>query len=111
MQITFGIGNDAAEPREGEMLGFVFTCPNCHTPVSYQANEDHAVELDKKTFDNFQEAIKRKTDEQQELEAVALTKQNEPVAVARVPMTEDIFSAMLKDIRECDSYDEFLKRI
>jgi hypothetical protein len=103
MQITFGIGNDAAEPKKGELLGFVFTCPSCHTPVSYQANESSAVKLDKRTFENFKQAVK--------LEAAAFTKQSEATAVASKRASEDMFSSMLKDIRECESYDEFLKRI
>jgi hypothetical protein len=103
MQITFGIGNEAAEPTEGELLGFVFTCPNCHTHLSYQANENAAVALDEKTFENFKQAVK--------LEAAAFTKQSEATAVASVPACEDMFSVMLKDIRECESYDDFLKRI
>jgi len=104
MQITFGIGNDAAEPRKGELLGFVFTCPSCHTPVSYQANESAAVELDKKTFDNFQRAVKQKE--------AAFARRSRPAAVAqKMPIGEDMFSNMLRDIKESSSYDDFLKRV
>jgi hypothetical protein len=105
VQITFGLGC-GSEPKSDELLGFVFTCPNCHTPVSYQAKENSAVELDKKTFENFQHATKKKATE---LEAVAFTRQKSHVAGKQT--NEDLFSDMLKDIRESDSYDDFLKRI
>jgi hypothetical protein len=104
MQITFGLGYDS-EPKDGEFLGFVFTCPNCHTPVSYQTREDSAVELDKNAFENFQRAVKKKA----EPEAVAFARQKPPFV--RDLAKEDIFSDMLKDIRESNSYDDFLKRI
>ena len=107
MHLTFGLGNDSAEQKNGELMGFVFTCPNCHTPVSYEAKEDLAIELDKKTFENFQRAMKKKM---REPEGVAFTKHSR-AAVVRKPMNEDMFGSMLKDIRECDSYDDFLKRI
>jgi hypothetical protein len=111
MQLTFGIGNATAEPRKGEFLGFVFSCPNCHTPVSYQANESAAVEMDKKTFENFQRAMARKINEQEQLKGMAFTKRNEPADVAPKYMDESIFSNALKDIRESESYDDFLSRI
>jgi hypothetical protein len=105
MQITFGLGCDSEPKRDGELLGFVFTCPNCHTPVSYQAKEDSAVELDKNTFENFQRAVKKKM----EPEAMAFARRNR--SVARKSIDEDIFDNMLKDIKESDSYDDFLKRV
>ncbi len=111
MQLTFGIGNDAAEPRNGELIGFVFTCPNCRTPVSYQANEAAAVEMDKKTFENFHRAMERKISEQERLKGVAFTGLSTTAAVASKPIDENAFGNMLKDIRECDSYDDFLRRI
>jgi len=111
MQLTFGIGNDSAEPRNGELIGFVFTCPNCRTPVSYQANEPAAVEIDKKTFENFHRAMERKISEQERLKGTAFTRQGTAAAVASKPIDESAFGNMLKDIRECDSYDDFLRRI
>ena len=111
MQLTFGIGNDAAEPKNGELLGFVFTCPNCRTPASYQANGTTAVEMDKKTFENFQRAMERKISEQEKLRDVAFTRQGAIATIDRKPIDESIFSNMLKDIRESDSYDDFLNRI
>jgi hypothetical protein len=111
MQITFGIGNDSAEPRKGEVLGFVFTCPSCRTPVSYQANENSAVELDKKTFENFQRAMERKISEQERLKGLAFARQSSATAIAKEPIDESVFGNMLKDIRESDNYDDFLKRI
>ncbi|MDR1812346.1 MAG: hypothetical protein LBQ87_05935 [Candidatus Fibromonas sp.] len=111
MQLTFGIGNASAEPKNGELLGFVFTCPNCRTPVSYQANEAAAVEIDKKTFENFQRAMERKISEQERLKGTAFTRQGRVAAVAQKPISENMFGSMLKDIRECDSYDDFLRRI
>jgi hypothetical protein len=110
MQLTFGIGNDAAEPKNGELLGFVFTCPNCRTPASYQANETTAVKMDKKTFENFQRAMERKISEHERLRGAAFTRQAVATAAPK-PIDESIFGNMLKDIRECDSYDDFLKRI
>jgi len=104
MQITFGLGCNS-ETKDDELLGFVFTCPNCRTPVSYQAKEDSAVELDKNAFENFQRAMKKKT----EPEAVAFAKKN--LSVARKLTDEDMFDSMLKDIKESDSYDDFLKRV
>lgn len=111
MQLTFGIGNASAEPKNGELLGFVFTCPNCRTPVSYQANEAAAVEIDKKTFENFQRAMERKISEQERLKGTAFTRHGRVAAVAQKPISENMFGSMLKDIRECDSYDDFLRRI
>ena len=111
MQITFGIGNDSATPKKGEVLGFVFTCPNCHTPVSYQANESSAVELDKNAFDNFQRAMERKMSEQERLRGMAFTKQSRATTIAKEPIDENIFGNMLKDIRESKNYDDFLRRI
>ncbi|MDR2732252.1 MAG: hypothetical protein LBB36_03440 [Fibromonadaceae bacterium] len=112
MQITFGISGGSAEPKESELLGFVFTCPSCHTPVSYQAREDAAVELDQKTFENFQRAMERKISEQERLKGAAFSRRRGSVAaVAKKTIDESIFSNMLKDIRESDSYDEFLRRI
>ncbi len=110
MQLTFGIGNEAAKPKKGELLGFVFSCPNCHTPVSYQSNEAAAVEIDKKTFENFQRVMERKISEQ-EAKGVALTRHGAVATAPSRPIDEGIFDNMLKDIRECDNYDEFLKRI
>jgi hypothetical protein len=107
MHITFGLGNGSGNSKNNELLGFVFTCPNCRTPVSYQAKEDYAVELDKKTFESFQRAMKKRMSEPG---GVALTRQKR-TAVAQKPIDEDIFSDMLKDIRESDSYDDFLRRI
>jgi len=104
MQITFGLGCES-EPKDGELLGFVFTCPNCRTPVSYQAKEDAAVELDKNAFENFQRAVRKKA----EPEAMAFARRNRPAA--RRAMENDIFDNMLKDIQESDNYDDFLKRI
>ncbi|MDR2555006.1 MAG: hypothetical protein LBC64_06210 [Fibromonadaceae bacterium] len=104
MQITFGLGCNS-ESKDGELLGFVFTCPNCRTPVSYQAKEDSAVELDKNAFENLQRAVKKKT----EPEAVAFARRNRPAA--RKLMDGDMFDSMLKDIKESDNYDDFLKRI
>jgi hypothetical protein len=111
MQLTFGIGNDSAKPKKGELLGFVFSCPNCHTPVSYQSNEAAAVEIDKKTFENFQRAMERKISEQERPKGVAFTRQGGIATAPSKPIDESIFGNMLKDIRECDSYDDFLKRI
>jgi hypothetical protein len=111
MQITFGIGNDSATPRKGEVLGFVFTCPNCHTPVSYQANENSAVELDKKTFENFQRAMERRMSEQERLRGMAFSRQSHITTIAKEPIEESVFGNMLKDIRESDNYDDFLRRI
>ncbi|MDR2594183.1 MAG: hypothetical protein LBC87_05370 [Fibromonadaceae bacterium] len=111
MQITFGIGNDSATPRKGEVLGFVFTCPSCHTPVSYQANENSAVELDKKSFENFQRAMERKMSEQERLRGMAFTRQGRPTTIAKEQIDESVFGNMLKDIRESDNYDDFLRRI
>jgi hypothetical protein len=110
MQITFGLGNDSSDSKGGDFLGFVFTCPNCRTPVSYQAMEGSAVELDKKTFENFHHAMKKKMSEPRELDGVAFTRQ-EQIPEIKKPIDEDIFSNMLKDIRESDSYDDFLRRI
>ena len=109
MQITFGIGNNSAET--GELLGFVFTCPSCRVPVSYQANENSAVELDKKTFENFQRAMERKISEQERLKGMAFTRQRRTASIGKKPIDENIFGNMLKDIRESDNYDDFLKRI
>jgi len=111
MQITFGIGNDSATPKKGEVLGFVFTCPSCHTPVSYQANESSAVELDKNAFDNFQRAMERKMSEQERLRGMAFTKQGRAATLDKEPIEEGVFGNMLKDIRESDNYDDFLRRI
>jgi hypothetical protein len=111
MQLTFGIGNESAEPRNGELLGFVFTCPNCRTPVSYQANEAGAVEMDKTTFENFQRAMERKISEQERLRGAAFARQSKAAAIAPKPIDESIFGNMLKDIKESDNYDDFLKRI
>jgi len=111
MQITFGIGNDSATPRKGEVLGFVFTCPSCHTPVSYQANENSAVELDQKTFENFQRAMERRISEQERLRGMAFTKPERTTTIAKESTEESIFGNMLKDIRESDNYDDFLRRI
>jgi len=105
MQITFGLGCNNSESKDGELLGFVFTCPNCRTPVSYQAKEDSAVELDKNAFENFQRAVKKKA----EPEAMAFARRNR-LATKKV-MDGDVFDSMLKDIKESDSYDDFLKRI
>jgi hypothetical protein len=113
MQITFGLGRDSDESKGSQFLGFVFTCPSCKTPVSYQANEDHAVELDKKTFENFKSTVAKKFNQQNKLEGVAF-KGPSPLA-KKMPvqglLDEDMYNNMLKDIRESDNFDEFLKRI
>lgn len=111
MQLTFGIGNDAAEPRNGEMLGFVFTCPSCRTPASYQSNEAEAVEMDKRTFENFHRAMEKKINECERLRGVAFSKQGSATTLDYKLLDESLFSNMLKDIHECDNYDDFLKRI
>jgi len=111
MQLTYCIGNPHAEAENGELQGFVFTCPNCRTPASYQPREAIAVEIDKKTFENFRRAIEKKVDEQEMLRGVALTKQCKSTALPNKPIDEGAFNNMLKDIKECDNYDEFLKRI
>jgi len=114
MQLTFGIGNASAEPRNGELLGFVFTCPNCRTPVSYQSNEATAVEIDKKTFENFQRAMEKRISEQERLRGAAFARQGRVAALAqnlKKLVDENMFGNMLKDIRESDNYDDFLRRI
>jgi len=112
MHITFGLGNNSAEPKDGEFLGFVFICPSCQTPVSYQANEDAAVELDKDTFDNFKRAMAKKFNQLGNLDGAVFT--GPMLATKTMPKeipSEDIYEQMLNDIRECDSFDEFLKRV
>jgi uncharacterized protein YbaR (Trm112 family) len=111
MQITYGICNDSIEFSCSELLGFVFACPSCHTPISYQANENSAVELDKKTFENFQQAMKRKISEQERLKGMAFARQGRTATLAQKAIDESIFDDMLRDIRESGSYDDFLKRI
>jgi len=112
IHITFGIGNSSAEPKNSELLGFVFTCPSCQTPVSYQANEDAAVELDRETFENFKQAMAKKFNQLDNLDGAVFT--GPMLATKTLPkqtMNEGIYQNMLQDIRECDSFDEFLKRI
>jgi hypothetical protein len=112
MHITFGIGNDQAEPRKGETLGFVFTCPNCQTPVSYQANEDVAVELDKDTFENFKKAMAKKLGNLENLDGAVFTGPGLATkTLVKEAINEDIYKRMLEDIRESDSFDDFLRRI
>jgi hypothetical protein len=109
MQITFGISGNSAKSRDGEFLGFVFTCPSCHTPVSYQAREDSAVELDKKTFENFQRAMEKRISEA-ERRGMAFSRRSALKTTGKT-IDEGIFSDMLRDIRESESYDDFLRRI
>ncbi len=109
MQITFGIGSDSDNQNGGELLGFVFTCPSCHTPVSYQAREDAAVEMDKTAFNNFQRAVEKKINEAERLRGAAFTRQGK--TVVQRAMDEGMFNNMLRNIRECDSYDDFLNKI
>lgn len=115
MQITFGIGNDSAKPNDGEFLGFVFSCPSCQTPVSYQSNEDHAVELDQNAFENFKKAMEKKMGKLEGLEGAAFSgpapAKSVNQATSQTTIEEDIYSNMLKDIRESDNFDDFLKRI
>ena len=111
MQLTYCIGNPHAEPENGELQGFVFTCPNCRTPASYQPKEAVAVEMDKKAFENFRRAMERKISEQDMIKGVALTKQGKAQTLPPKPIDEGSYNKTLKDIEECDSYDEFLKRL
>jgi hypothetical protein len=112
MRITFGIGDSSAEAKAEELLGFVFTCPSCKTPVSYQANQDYAVELDKNTFENFKKAMAKKFGGFEGLDGAAFTGPMPSVkTLDREPLDEDMFEHMLKDIQECDTLDDFLKRI
>ena len=111
MQLTYCIGNDSAEPKNGEVLGFVFTCPSCRTPASYQSGEAIAVEMDKKTFENYCRAMDKKISEQEMQKGAVFSKQGSVATLDCKQADESIFGDMLKDIDECDDYDEFLKRI
>ena len=113
MQITFGLGQDSADTKENQFLGFVFTCPNCQTPVSYQANENHAVELDKNAFENFKKSVAKKFNKDGKLEGVAFKGPRPEIAKkpAQGLLDDDMYNSMLKDIRESDNFDDFLKRI
>jgi hypothetical protein len=79
--------------------------------VSYQANEASAVEMDRKAFENFQRAMERKISEQERLKGITFSKPAKLAPAIKKAMDESIFSNMLKDIRESENYDDFLKKI
>lgn len=108
MQITFGVGDNQDLTRGDELIGFVFTCPNCHTPISYQTDNESAVELDDTSFENFNKSMERFIDKHGKSE---FFRENKAKHTKKNSIDENIFDNMLKDIKDSSSYDDFLKRI
>jgi len=111
MQLTYCIGNPHAEAENGELQGFVFTCPSCRTPASYQPKEAIAVKMDKQTFENFRRAVDRKVSEQDKARGVAFSKQGRVATLAPKHTDGNTLDGLLKDIQDCNNYDDFLKRL
>ncbi|GHV16345.1 hypothetical protein AGMMS49938_16270 [Fibrobacterales bacterium] len=113
-QINIEIENQPS--REGEVLGFVFCCPHCSAPISWQSGGNEAVELSQSAFENFRKAVckvsggfrKRRANSLLNAEFAAEPAMEEP---AVEPTLDSVFDDMIKDIRESENYNDFLNKI